>query len=139
MYKQILFYLMLIDAVSRTTAITLLAVLDRINLPVSVVLLSAFLALLGIILVIRRLVKGLKLLDLTIYHITAIFVTILSFFLLRFYPSDISMIETLITGSVLSLLLSVTFLILAMRKKRYITIQRRLEEEMQQTVNQDIK
>lgn len=132
MYKNILFYLMLMDTVSRATAITLLAVMNKINLPVSVVLLSAFVALLGVVLIIKQIVKGTRLRDLAVYHISGSVTILISFVILHFFPSDISMVETLITGSVLSIILSVTFLVLAFRKRRYVTIQRRLEEEIYQ-------
>ena len=49
----------------------------------------------------------------------------------HFYMVDISMIETLITGSVLSVLASVSVLFLAFRKKRYITVRRQQEDKRQ--------
>ena len=79
MYKNILFYTMLIGAVTRLISAGMLAMMGKINLPVELVILS--------------------------------------------------LIETLITGSVLSVLVSAALLFLTFRRKRYITIRQRREEQ----------
>ncbi|WP_418434584.1 hypothetical protein, partial [Anaerotignum lactatifermentans] len=65
------------------------------------------------------------------YHLTADVVSLVSIVVLHFYMVDVSMIETLITGSVLSVLASVSVLFLAFRKKRYITVRRQQEDKRQ--------
>lgn len=56
---------------------------------------------------------------------------------------DISLIETLITGSVLSILASVIVLFLTFRKKRYVTIRQQkqlaLEQRPALTVKEAVK
>lgn len=128
MYKQILFYMVLAGAVCRITALVLLTALHQIHLPWLVVLLSLVVAVLGVAVVVKRLVRDVSIWQLAGYHILADAVTILNFIILSFSPLDVSMIETAITGSVLSVVASLTVLALAFRRKRYITIrQRRLQ------------
>ena len=125
MYKQILFYMALAGAVCRITALVLLTALHQIHLPWLVLTLSVLVAVLGVAVVVKRLVREVSIWQLAGYHILADVVTILNFILLSFSPIDVSMIETAITGSVLSVLASVTVLVLAFRRKRYITVRQR--------------
>ena len=60
---------------------------------------------------------------------------VISFVAMRLSLVDVSLIETLITGSVLSVLLSVTVLYMTFRRKRYITIQKRREENRQKSAS----
>lgn len=124
MYKEILFYLMLIGSVSRATAIFMLAHFNKINLPVVTVVLSALIAFFGVCLVVKRIIRDIHMWELATYHILADVSVIFNFIVLRFTPMDISMIETVITGSVLSLVVSLTVLSLALRKKHYITLRK---------------
>ena len=119
MYTTILFYMMLAGAVTRLVSAGMLAMMGRINLPAGLVLLSLAVALLGLGLVAKRCLGNLRLREIVSYHLTADVVSLVSIVVLHFYMVDISMIETLITGSVLSVLASVSVLFLAFRKKRY--------------------
>lgn len=122
MYKEILFYLMLIGSVSRTTAIVMLTKFDKLNLPTSIVISSSIMAFLGIFFVLKRMIKDVKIWELGIYHILVDVSVIINFIILRFFPMDISMIETVVTGSVLSFIVSVTALFLTFSRKKYKTI-----------------
>ena len=130
MYKKILFYLMLAGSMTRLTASALLAMLGKINLPVLLVVLSLLVAGLGIFTVVKAFWGKITLTNLVVYHLVAGAATVLSFILLHFYMVDISLIETLITGSVLSLLLSATVLLLTFRKRRYITVRQKKEKQL---------
>ena len=130
MYKKILFYLMLAGSMTRLTASALLAMLGKINLPVLLVLLSLLVAGLGIFTVVKAFWGKITLTNLVVYHLVAGAATVLSFILLHFYMVDISLIETLITGSVLSLLLSATVLLLTFRKRRYVTVRQKKEKQL---------
>lgn len=130
MYKKILFYLMLAGSMTRLTASALLAMLGKINLPVLLVVLSLLVAGLGIFTVAKAFWGKITLTNLVVYHLVAGAATVLSFILLHFYMVDISLIETLITGSVLSLLFSATVLLLTFRKKRYITVRQKKEKQL---------
>ncbi len=122
MYKKILFYLMLVSTLLRITSILLFNLSGVSHLPMSVTLLSGALAVVGCVLVIRTVKHGLRLKELTIFHCSEIALTCASFAILHFSPLDISIFETLITGNILTIVLDATFLLLAYRKKRYITI-----------------
>ena len=128
MYTTILFYMMLAGAVTRLVSAGMLAMMGRINLPAGLVLLSLAVALLGLGLVAKRCLGNLRLRAIVSYHLTADVVSLVSIVVLHFYMVDISMIETLITGSVLA---SVSVLFLAFRKKRYITVRRQQEDKRQ--------
>lgn len=130
MYKKILFYLMLAGSMTRLTASALLAMLGKINLPVLLVVLSLLVAGLGIFTVAKAFWGKITLTNLVVYHLVAGAATVLSFILLHFYMVDISLIETLITGSVLSLLLSATVLLLTFRKRRYVTVRQKKEKQL---------
>ncbi len=130
MYKKILFYLMLAGSMTRLTASALLAMLGKINLPVLLVVLSLLVAGLGIFTVVKAFWGKITLTNLVVYHLVAGAATVLSFILLHFYMVDISLIETLITGSVLSLLLSATVLLLTFRKRRYVTVRQKKEKQL---------
>lgn len=130
MYKKILFYLMLAGSMTRLTASALLAMMGKINLPVLLVVLSLLVAGLGIFTVAKAFWGKITLTNLVVYHLVAGAATVLSFILLHFYMVDISLIETLITGSVLSLLFSATVLLLTFRKKRYITVRQKKEKQL---------
>ena len=95
------------------------------------VVLSVAVALLGLGLVAKRCLGNLRLREIVSYHLTADVVSLVSIVVLHFYMVDVSMIETLITGSVLSVLASVSVLFLAFRKKRYITVRRQQEDKRQ--------
>lgn len=131
MYKKILFYMMLAGSSTRLVSAALLSMMNRINLPVMLVALSLLIAGMGIALVIKSFRKKITLSELVAYHLTADSGAILSFIVLHFYMVDISLIETLITGSVLSVLASGIVLFLAFRKKRYITVRQKKESAMQ--------
>ena len=118
--------MMLAGAVTRLVSAGMLAMMGRINLPAGLVLLS-----LGLGLVAKRCLGNLRLREIVSYHLTADVVSLVSIVVLHFYMVDISMIETLITGSVLSVLASVSVLFLAFRKKRYITVRRQQEDKRQ--------
>lgn len=130
LYKKILFYLMLAGSMTRLTASALLALLGKINLPVLLVVLSLLVAGLGIFTVVKAFWGKITLTNLVVYHLVAGAATVLSFILLHFYMVDISLIETLITGSVLSLLLSATVLLLTFRKRRYVTVRQKKEKQL---------
>jgi len=130
LYKKILFYLMLAGSMTRLTASALLAMLGKINLPVLLVVLSLLVAGLGIFTVVKAFWGKITLTNLVVYHLVAGAATVLSFILLHFYMVDISLIETLITGSVLSLLLSATVLLLTFRKRRYVTVRQKKEKQL---------
>ena len=130
LYKKILFYLMLAGSMTRLTASALLAMMGKINLPVLLVVLSLLVAGLGIFTVAKAFWGKITLTNLVVYHLVAGAATVLSFILLHFYMVDISLIETLITGSVLSLLFSATVLLLTFRKKRYITVRQKKEKQL---------
>lgn len=130
MYKKILFYLMLAGSMTRLTASALLAMLGKINLPVLLVVLSLLVAGLGVFTVVKAFWGKITLTNLVVYHLVAGAATVLSFILLHFYMVDISLIETLITGSVLSLLLSATVLLLTFRKRRYVTVRQKKEKQL---------
>lgn len=130
MYKKILFYLMLAGSMTRLTASALLAMLGKINLPVLLVVLSLLVAGLGIFTVAKAFWGKITLTNLVVYHLVAGAATVLSFILLHFYMVDISLIETLITGSILSLLLSATVLLLTFRKRRYVTVRQKKEKQL---------
>ena len=115
LYKNILFYTMLIGAVTRLISAGMLAMMGKINLPVELVILSLAIAFFGFVLVVKRQVFSIKLSEVVAYQ--------------HFYVVDISLIETLITGSVLSVLVSAALLFLTFRRKRYITIRQRREEQ----------
>lgn len=81
--------------------------------------------------------------ELVTYHVAADLGAAISFIVLHFYMVDISLIETLITGSVLSILASVIVLFLTFRKKRYVTIRQQkqlaLEQRPALTVREAVK
>ena len=131
MYTTILFYMMLAGAVTRLVSAGMLAMMGRINLSAGLVVLSVAVALLGLGLVAKRCLGNLRLREIVSYHLTADVVSLVSIVVLHFYMVDVSMIETLITGSVLSVLASVSVLFLAFRKKRYITVRRQQEDKRQ--------
>lgn len=135
MYKKILFYMMLAGSATRLVSAALLAMMDKINLPVLLVALSLFIAILGIALVIKSFRKKISLPELFLYHFIADIGAVFSFIVLHFNMVDISLIETLITGSVLSVLASATVLYLTFRKKRYITIRQQKEIAVQQKLH----
>lgn len=131
MYTTILFYMMLAGAVTRLVSAGMLAMMGRINLPAGLVILSVAVALLGLGLVAKRCLSNLRLREVVSYHLAADLVSVVSIIVLHFYMVDVSMIETLITGSVLSVLASVSVLFLTFRKKRYITVRRQQEGKRQ--------
>lgn len=135
MYKKILFYLMLAGCVTRLTAFGILSLLGKVHLPQLVVVLSLLVALYGVALVIKQFVSKLTLWQLVSYQLAADVGAVISFVALRFSMVDISLIETLITGSVLSVIVSVTVLYMTFRKKRYITIQKRREASRQKSAS----
>ena len=129
LYKNILFYTMLIGGVTRLISAGMLAMMGKINLPVELVILSLAIAFFGFVLVVKRQVFSIKLSEVVAYHVAADLAAIISMVVLHFYVVDISLIETLITGSVLSVLVSAALLFLTFRRKRYITIRQRREEQ----------
>ena len=129
LYKNILFYTMLIGAVTRLISAGMLAMMGKINLPVELVVLSLAIAFFGFVLVVKRQVFSIKLSEVVAYHVAADLSAMASMVALHFYAVDISLIETLITGSVLSVLVSAALLFLTFRRKRYITIRQRREEQ----------
>ena len=133
MYKKILFYMMLAGCVTRVTAFVVLSLLGRVHLPLFVVVLSLLIAVYGIVLVVKQFVSKLTLGQLVSYQLAADVGAVISFVAMRLSLVDVSLIETLITGSVLSVLLSVTVLYMTFRRKRYITIQKRREENRQKS------
>ena len=135
MYKKILFYMMLAGCVTRVTAFVVLSLLGRVHLPLFVVVLSLLIAVYGIGLVVKQFVSKLTLGQLVSYQLAADVGAVISFVAMRLSLVDVSLIETLITGSVLSVLLSVTVLYTTFRRKRYITIQKRREENRQKSAS----
>lgn len=135
MYKKILFYMMLAGCVTRVTAFVVLSLLGRVHLPLFVVVLSLLIAVYGIVLVVKQFVSQLTLGQLVSYQLAADVGAVISFVAMRLSLVDVSLIETLITGSVLSVLLSVTVLYMTFRRKRYITIQKRREENRQKSAS----
>ena len=135
MYKKILFYMMLAGCVTRVTAFVVLSLLGRVHLPLFVVVLSLLIAVYGIVLVVKQFVSKLTLGQLVSYQLAADVGAVISFVAMRLSLVDVSLIETLITGSVLSVLLSVTVLYMTFRRKRYITIQKRREENRQKAAS----
>ncbi len=135
MYKKILFYMMLAGCVTRVTAFVVLSLLGRVHLPLFVVVLSLLIAVYGIGLVVKQFVSKLTLGQLVSYQLAADVGAVISFVAMRLSLVDVSLIETLITGSVLSVLLSVTVLYMTFRRKRYITIQKRREENRQKSAS----
>lgn len=135
MYKKILFYMMLAGCVTRVTAFVVLSLLGRVHLPLFVVVLSLLIAVYGIVLVVKQFVSKLTLGQLMSYQLAADVGAVISFVAMRLSLVDVSLIETLITGSVLSVLLSVTVLYMTFRRKRYITIQKRREENRQKSAS----
>ncbi|WP_296629049.1 hypothetical protein [uncultured Negativibacillus sp.] len=135
MYKKILFYMMLAGCVTRVTAFVVLSLLGRVHLPLFVVVLSLLIAVYGIVLVVKQFVSKLTLGQLVSYQLAADVGAVISFVAMRLSLVDVSLIETLITGSVLSVLLSVTVLYMTFRRKRYITIQKRREENRQKSAS----
>ena len=135
MYKKILFYMMLAGCVTRVTAFVVLSLLGRVHLPLFVVVLSLLIAVYGIVLVVKQFVSKLTLGQLVSYQLVADVGAVISFVAMRLSLVDVSLIETLITGSVLSVLLSVTVLYMTFRRKRYITIQKRREENRQKSAS----
>ena len=129
MYKNILFYTMLIGAVTRLVSAAMLAMMGKINLPVGLVILSIAVAFFGFILTGKKMVSSIKLSEVVAYHLAADLSAMVSMVALHFYAVDISLIETLITGSVLTVLFSVALLFLTFRKKRYITIRQKRAEQ----------
>lgn len=135
MYKKILFYMMLAGCVTRVTAFVVLSLLGRVHLPLFVVVLSLLIAVYGTVLVVKQFVSKLTLGQLVSYQLAADVGAVISFVAMRLSLVDVSLIETLITGSVLSVLLSVTVLYMTFRRKRYITIQKRREENRQKSAS----
>ena len=135
MYYMILFYMMLAGCVTRVTAFVVLSLLGRVHLPLFVVVLSLLIAVYGIGLVVKQFVSKLTLGQLVSYQLAADVGAVISFVAMRLSLVDVSLIETLITGSVLSVLLSVTVLYMTFRRKRYITIQKRREENRQKSAS----
>ena len=135
MYKKILFYMMLAGCVTRVTAFVVLSLLGRVHLPLFVVVLSLLIAVYGIGLVVKQFVSKLTLGQLVSYQLAADVGAVISFVAMRLSLVDVSLIEMLITGSVLSVLLSVTVLYMTFRRKRYITIQKRREENRQKSAS----
>lgn len=129
MYKKILFYTMLAGAVTRLVSAAMLAMMGKINLPVGLVILSIAVAFFGFILTGKKMVSSIKLSEVVAYHLAADLSAMVSMVALHFYAVDISLIETLITGSVLTVLFSVALLFLTFRKKRYITIRQKRAEQ----------
>ena len=121
-YKKILFYLMLADCACRGCAIVLLALLGEIHIPLFLVILSIAVTLLGIGLIVKYVRQGLRLNQLALFHLSAIICTLISLGALWFWPTDVSIFETLITGSLSTVILNGTLLALAYYKKHYITI-----------------
>ena len=115
---------MLLSTAIRGSAIALLTLIGENHLPVSVTLISLTVVILGVLLTVKRVLKGIRLWELAVFHGAEMASIILSIIVLRFFPQDISSLETLITGTVLTILLDGTFLFLAYRKKRYISIER---------------
>lgn len=129
LYKKILFYTMLAGAVTRLLSAAMLAMMGKINLPVGLVILSIAVAFFGFILTGKKMVSSIKLSEVVAYHLAADLSAMVSMVALHFYAVDISLIETLITGSVLTVLFSVALLFLTFRKKQYITIRQKRAEQ----------
>ncbi len=127
--------MMLAGCVTRVTAFVVLSLLGRVHLPLFVVVLSLLIAVYGIVLVVKQFVSKLTLGQLVSYQLAADVGAVISFVAMRLSLVDVSLIETLITGSVLSVLLSVTVLYMTFRRKRYITIQKRREENRQKSAS----
>ena len=127
--------MMLAGCVTRVTAFVVLSLLGRVHLPLFVVVLSLLIAVYGIVLVVKQFVSKLTLGQLVSYQLAADVGAVISFVAMRLSLVDVSLIETLITGSVLSVLLSVTVLYMTFRRKRYITIQKRREENGQKSAS----
>ena len=127
--------MMLAGCVTRVTAFVVLSLLGRVHLPLFVVVLSLLIAVYGIVLVVKQFVSKLTLGQLVSYQLVADVGAVISFVAMRLSLVDVSLIETLITGSVLSVLLSVTVLYMTFRRKRYITIQKRREENRQKSAS----
>lgn len=130
MYKKILFFLMLADCACRGSSIIVLSLLGELHLPVFLIVISALVALLGIGLIVKFVRHGLRLSQLALFHLCGIGATVFSLVALWFWPTDVSIIETLITGSMLTVLLNGTFLALAYHKKHYITIKQREQKQL---------
>ena len=127
--------MMLAGCVTRVTAFVVLSLLGRVHLPLFVVVLSLLITVYGIVLVVKQFVSKLTLGQLVSYQLAADVGAVISFVAMRLSLVDVSLIETLITGSVLSVLLSVTVLYMTFRRKRYITIQKRREENRQKSAS----
>lgn len=69
LYKNILFYTMLIGAVTRLISAGMLAMMGKINLPVELVILSLAIAFFGFVLVVKRQVFSIKLSEVVAYHV----------------------------------------------------------------------
>ena len=132
LYKNLLLYAMLAGASIRVLSAAVLAAMGQLNLPSSLVILSLIIAFLGFVLGIKRVVSGVRLVELVLYQAVADIGAVVSMIALHFYMVDIPLVETLVTGSVLSILASIVLLALALRTRRYITIHQQKEQNEQQ-------
>ena len=107
MYKNLLLYAMLAGASIRVLSAAVLAAMGQLNLPSSLVILSLIIAFLGFVLGIKRVVSGVRLVELVLYQAVADIGAVVSMIALHFYMVDIPLVETLVTGSVLSILASI--------------------------------
>jgi len=128
LYKKILLFLMLVDCACRGCAIIVLPMLGELHLPVFLIALSALITVLGIGLIVKFVRSGLRLAHLALFHLCSIGSAAASLVSLWFWPINVPIIETLITGSLLTILVNGTFLALAYHKKHYLTVQQRTQQ-----------
>lgn len=135
--------MMLAGSVTRVVSSMLLAFLGKIHLPALLVILSLAIAAIGIALVVKSFWSQIRLPELVTYHVAATSEQPFPSLCFISIWLDISLIETLITGSVLSILASVIVLFLTFRKKRYVTIRQQkqlaLEQRPALTVKEAVK
>ena len=128
MQKKLMYAFMAINTLLALISVIVLIRLERVILPIPVLLLSGLLNFSGLLLTVSGMVKkGSRAYQLSLYHIGVIFVSVVNLLIMKNFPMAINfweamIIGTLVHGVVSAFLLYITVLTYnrMMRKARFI-------------------
>ncbi len=128
MQKKLMFAFMAINTLLTLISVVMLVYLERLTLPVSVLMLSGILNLSGLVLTVSGIVKkGSRAYQLVLYHVGVISVSAVNLVIMRNFPMSINIWEALIIGTLVHAAVSAFLLYITvltynrmMRKARFI-------------------
>lgn len=128
MQKKLMYAFMAINTLLALISVIVLIRLERVILPIPVLLLSGLLNFSGLLLTVSGMVKkGSRAYQLSLYHIGVIFVSVVNLLIMKNFPMAINFWEAMIIGTLVHAVVSAFLLYITvltynrmMRKARFI-------------------